>query len=245
MARALELLEALCADEPEEPAGNEDEVRVSQLSRRLGLSKSVVFRLLVTFENRGYVERATESGVYRIGMNAYELGRKLLAQMGLLQHARPVMENLCRHLNEAVYLAIRRGSEFLFMDLVESAQQVKIASLVGKRFPLHCSAPGFVFLAFDDGAEPAGALDPEPLNGIRWQGFCHEQGGLGDMVSCLAAPFFDKLGKVAGALCVVGPSFRMQEIQINTSFWPFLKESSEEISSKLGYMQPYAGRIRL
>ena len=242
VTKALDLLEAICEDEIHEQGGSDEEVRVSELSRRLGLSKSAVFRLLATFENRGYVERIAETGIYRIGVNAFEVGRRLLLRMGLLRHSRPVMEDLCRRCNEAVYLAIRRGSEFLFIDLVESAQQVKIASLVGKRFPLTSAAPGQVILAYAEVADPQAV---ETVPGIRNRGYCHEQGGLGEMVGCLAAPFFDNAGGIAGALCVIGPAYRMPELQIETSFWPLLREASEAISSKLGYLKPYMGNVRL
>jgi DNA-binding IclR family transcriptional regulator len=246
VTKALDLLEAICDEDSHEPGVNDEEVRVTQLSKRLGLSKSAVFRLLATFESRGYVERIAETGIYRIGVNAFEVGRRLLLRMGLLRHAQPVMEDLCRHCNEAVYLAIRRGSEFLFIDAVECAQQVKISSLVGKRFPLASSAPGQIILAYEGFfGTLTGDTAAAPLQDIRRKGHCHEQGGLGEMVSCLATPFFENSGKLAGALCVVGPAYRMPEPQIEAFFWPLLKSASESISSKLGYLQPYAGNVRL
>jgi DNA-binding IclR family transcriptional regulator len=246
VTKALDLLEAICDDKAHDRGGSNEEVRVTQLSERLGLSKSAVFRLLATFESRGYVERIAETGIYRIGLNAFEVGRRLLLRMGLLRYAQPVMENLCRRCNEAVYLAIRRGSEFLFIDAVECAQQVKISSLVGKRFPLVNSAPGKILLAYEDTscAQTVEAA-ATPFQDIRLKGHCHEQGALGEMVSCLAAPFFDNSGSIAGALCVIGPSYRMPEPQIETFFWPLLKDASESISSKLGYLKPYIGNVRL
>lgn len=243
VANALDLLEAICVEEKGEANESEGEVRITQLSHRLGMSKSAVYRLLVTFENRGYVERIAETGIYRIGANAFETGRRLLLRMGVLRHARPVMEDLCRRCNEAVYLAIRRGSEFLFIDLAECAQQVKITSLVGKRFPLEVAAPGQILLAFSAEGDAHAVCPAATL--IRRKGYLQEQGGLGEMVSCLAAPFFDNCGTVAGALCVVGPTFRMPEVQVETTLWPLLKDASDAVSSKLGYLKPYAGRVRL
>lgn len=243
---ALDLLEAICADEVLDSHDKIGELRLTRLSRQLGLSKSAVFRLLATFERRGYVEHLSDAGIYRIGMNAFEVGRRLLTRMHLLQLSRPIMEELGRRCNEAVYLAIRRGSEFLFMDLVESAQQVKIAPLVGKRFPLERAAPGQVILAY---SEAVVSLESESAEGwradIRRQGFCHEQGGLGEMVGCLATPLFDGTGEVGGVLCLVSPAFRLSEVQIEESFWPLLKEAGETISFKLGYMKPYMGGGRL
>jgi DNA-binding IclR family transcriptional regulator len=180
-------------------------------------------------------------------MSAFIIGRKLLTRMGVLQMSRPVMEDLCRRCNEAVYLAIRRGSEFLFIDLVESAQQVKITPLVGKDFPLLSAAPGKVMLAFAGEEVPASPQETGAINlpAIREKGFCHEHGGLGEMVGCLAAPLFNGLGSVAGAICVVGPTFRMPDLQVEASLWPLLRDASQAISSKLGYMQPYMSHIRL
>ena len=67
---ALDVLEAL--------SEIDDDVRISQLSEKLAMNKTSVFRLLATFENRGYVEREEQSGKYRLGLSAYEIGQKFL-----------------------------------------------------------------------------------------------------------------------------------------------------------------------
>ena len=54
---SLDVLEAL--------SEIDDDVRISQLSEKLAMNKTSVFRLLATFENRGYVEREERSGKYR------------------------------------------------------------------------------------------------------------------------------------------------------------------------------------
>ena len=97
-----------------------------------------------------------------------------------------------------------------------------------------------MLLAYSSPADQAPVISE-----IRARGYCVEQGGLGEMVSCLAAPFFDNAGSVAGAICVVGPTYRLTESQIDAIFWPQLKAASESISSKLGYLKPYAGTVRL
>ena len=136
---ALDVLEAL--------SEIDDDVRISQLSEKLAMNKTSVFRLLATFENRGYVEREEQSGKYRLGLSAYEIGQKFLSRMGLLRHAKPLIERLARGCNEAVYVAVRRRKEVLFLDMVDTSQKVKIVSLVGKRFPLETTAAGQVLLA--------------------------------------------------------------------------------------------------
>ena len=51
---ALDVLEALCDED--------GEVRISRLSEKLKMNKTSVFRLLATFEGRGYVEKEETSG---------------------------------------------------------------------------------------------------------------------------------------------------------------------------------------
>lgn len=244
VAKALDLLEALCDGDSNDSAGSE-EVRVSHLSRQLGVNKTAIFRLLSTFEGRGYIEREAKSGIYRIGMNAYEVGRKLLSRMNLMRQARPVMEDLCRRSNEAVYLAVRRGGDFLLIDLVESAQQVKVASLLGKRFSLASGAPGQLMLAFSGQQNLAASAADCNFQHIRQQGYCSDQDGLGDFVSCLAAPVFNSGGTMVGSLCLVSPSFRMAESQVESMLLPNLRDASEAVSAKLGYLGHHVGRVRL
>jgi hypothetical protein len=50
---------------------------------------------------------------------------------------------------------------------------------------------------------------------------------------------------MVGAVCVVSPSFRMLELQIDTSLLPVLKDASEIISAKLGYLKHHRGLVRL
>lgn len=233
---ALDVLEALSEED--------EDVRISQLSEKLQMNKTSVFRLLATFENRGYVEREEASGKYRLGLSAYEIGQKFLSRMTLLRQARPVMERLARACNEAVYLAVRRRGETLFLDMVDTPQKVKIVPLAGKRFPLAHSAPGMVLLAFagpnnnGKGLAEHENLKPE-LERIRLQGYAHSRNSLGDGITALAAPLFGSGGKLHGALCIVGPEFRLPDSTILKDFLPHLLETSSIISSKLGWHAAY------
>ena len=240
---ALDVLEALCDEE--------DEVRISRLSEKLGMNKTSVFRLLATFENRGYVEKEAQTGKYRLGMAAYEMGQKFLSRMTLLRKARPVMERLSRSCNETVYLAMRRYNDVLFLDMVDTAQQVKVISLVGKRYPLAACAAGKVILAYlPETAKPrrgngSAGQPAEPLLAesdrslIRQRGGWSDQGELGEGIASLAAPIFGAGGELAGCLCLVGPDFRLSAEKMTIEFQPRLKEAAEMVSSRLGFVSNY------
>lgn len=239
---ALNVLEALCEDD--------DEVRISRLSEKLGMNKTSVFRLLATFESRGYVEREELSGKYRLGIAAYEMGQKFLSRMGLLKKARPVMERLVRETSEAIYLAVRRDDDLLFLDAVDTPLQVKIVSLVGKRYPLPHSAAGRVLLAGAWRKENTAESLPQPdtsgtdpaLHEILEQGFGVDHGSLGEGVTCLAVPLIDLHGSTVAALTMIGPDFRMQPPLLEGELLPRLKDAGQIISSKLGYLGPHLSK---
>lgn len=238
---ALDVLEAL--------SESEDEVRISQLSEKLAMNKTSVFRLLATFENRGYVEREPETGRYRLGLSAYEIAQKFLSKMTLLRHARPVMEQLARECNEAVYLVMRCRQEVLFIDMADVTQQVKIVSLAGKRYPLAETAAGHIMLAFSNAAQTAVDAHGPPVSTeqvlqARQRGFCQDSNALGDGIVSIAAPLLGSGGKLYGALCLVGPAYRLPDPSLQEKLLSPLLEACRIISSKLGWHSHYAAPHR-
>jgi len=235
---ALDVLEAL--------SEIDDDVRISQLSEKLAMNKTSVFRLLATFENRGYVEREEQSGKYRLGLSAYEIGQRFLSRMGLLRHARPVAERLARGCNEAVYIVVRRGKEALLLDVVDTTQKVKIVSLVGNRYPLETTAAGQVLLAFnnskDDQENDKTEATVSLLATVGRQGYAQDSDALGDGIASVAAPLFGSGGKLHGVLCIVGPEFRLSEEVIQKQILSPLLDTCGIISSKLGWHSPHSPR---
>ncbi|BCA80610.1 IclR family transcriptional regulator [Desulfuromonas sp. AOP6] len=231
---ALMLLEAL--------GDQDEEITLSQLSERLGMNKASVFRLLATFESRGYVERRKGAGGYGLGPLAYEVGQKLLSRMDLLRKSKPVMEALAREYREAVYLVVRRGDEALFLDGVDCSQQVKVVSLVGKRFPLGGCAAGRVLQAFEHGvAGAAGScleavLLPAEDAAILECGACADLHGVGQGSAALAVPLLASGGRVVGALTVVGPDFRLDVDGLSMGLLASLCGAGDVISSRMGFI---------
>jgi len=229
---ALDVLEALCDEQ--------DDIQISRLSEKLSMNKTSVFRLLATFENRGYVEREETTGRYRLGLSAYEMGQKFLSRMGLLSKSRPLMQKLVRECDETVYLVVRRDHEVLFLDLADTTQQVKIISLAGQRFPLATTAVGRLMLAhLPETEDREQHLDSQQRSRIQQQGYCIDTDALGDGITSLAAPLFSANGSLAGCLCCVGPTFRLEQAEVTECLLAGLKEACMAISSKLGYFSPH------
>ena len=79
VVNAMRLLEAF---------RDEEELGVTELSRRLSLHKNNVFRLLATLEQQGYIEQSAASDRYRLGVESLELGQAFLRGRTLLRRAR-------------------------------------------------------------------------------------------------------------------------------------------------------------
>lgn len=237
---ALDVLEALCEED--------GEIRVSHLSQRLGMNRMSLFRYLATFENRGYVERVRNSNKYRLGLSAYEIGQKFLSRMGLLRKAKPVIEELARKCNEALYLVVARGKEILMLDMVDTTHQVRIIPLTGSRYPITGNSAGRVMLAFS--AQHRSQCTQGDLSGmqqdltqIMQRGGGYDCGGFGDGIASVAVPLLDEQGNVAGGLCLVGPEFRFSPERVDSSLLPDLIEAGRIVSSKLGHVGHFTNKL--
>lgn len=219
---ALELLEAFCEVE--------GELCITHLAQRLGLTKSRVFRLLATFEQKGYVKKSTSQGKYNIGISAFETSRKLLTRLDLLSKAKPVMDALARECSESIYLAIPSGDDILLIEMANTDQQVQVIPLVGRRYPITDIAAGRVIFAH----MTLGKTLSGEWATSRDQGFCLDQDKLAEGVTSIAAPIFDARNQAIGSLCLIGPSFRLTEEKIKEFHISHIKHATSLISAKLG-----------
>ncbi len=141
VTNALDLLE--------EFRGEDTELGVTELSKRLGLHKNNVFRLLATLESRGYMEQNKVTGNYRLGLRVLELGQVFIKHMGLLKMARPILEEIVERANETAYLGVIRDDRVVYVDVVEATRPVRVVSRVGVGLPVYCSAVGKSQIAFE------------------------------------------------------------------------------------------------
>lgn len=237
----FDMLELMIADETAQ-------VTMPRLSSALGISKNKTFRLLATLEKRGLVERDPVSGNYRLGICAVGLSQRILNSSTIIKHAHPVMEDLAKKHEEAVYMTVLKDDEVMFLDMVDCDQKVKAAPLVGQRFPFFSNAAGKVIKALEfqdlENLLKRGRRRPVPcdltlleseLDDIRKKGVAVDCNGLGDGVISVAVAVKDYAGKVVGAITMLGPSFRMLAERLENEIIPSLQEGAEMLSARLGY----------
>ncbi|MEI5676798.1 IclR family transcriptional regulator [Mesorhizobium sp. CGMCC 1.15528] len=238
--RALLVLEAL-ADKPGQG--------VTSLSKSLGLTKSIVFRLLQTLEDRGFVFRDPEHAVYSLGYRIGVLGERVGRDGSLLFAARPVMDTLRDRTSENVNLVVREGLRSLVLATRAGHHSIRLFAQAGRNGPLHAGGGSLCLLAYCDEsvinavlANPLEAFTPytitdpekllQTLNRIRANGHNIATNDLDDGAFSVAAPIVGANGEVIAAISVAGAMVRFDEERRGTYIRAAM-DAAAEISSKL------------
>jgi DNA-binding IclR family transcriptional regulator len=128
-------------------SGSGVDMSISQLSRRLGLSKGTVFAIASTLEHLGVLVRDPVTKRFSLGYTLLELGRRTFVRADVREVARKPMEELAEKVQETVFLGVLNGDHVTILDGVESKRELKITAPSGTRLPLLAGATGKVFLA--------------------------------------------------------------------------------------------------
>lgn len=221
---------------------------LSDLARRIWLSKPATYALLKTLELDGLIER-DQSARYRLSWGLYELGSAVTHQFGLTKAARMQIDRLATLTGEAVLLGILDHASVLYLDRGEIDQSFTMVANIGRRSPLHTNATGKVLLAYQDEKyiatlvrsrlAPTTSLtvtDPDRLTAelarVRKSGFalCRQEQEVG--LSSIAVPVFGSSG-VAAALTIAGPTSRVSGDAL-PRLLSALRATAEQVSRQLG-----------
>lgn len=230
----------------------DQELGVSELARRLDLSKSTTHRLVATLESERLLEQDQTTGRYRLGLALYELGTTVTEHVDLHQAALPVLTMLRHKTGAMVHVAVLDGLEVVFVERLESTHMLPVFRKVGHRLPAHVTSSGKVLLAALPRAEQerrlAGTrLDPrtshtitdpaallDELAEVARRGWASnlEEGELG--VSSVGAPLRGADAAVIAAVTVVGDSFRVTPETFGR-YRRAVIEAAAVISGRLGH----------
>lgn len=238
--RALLVLEAL-ADQPDQG--------VTALAKSLGLTKSIVFRLLHTLEERGFVFRDPERAVYSLGYRVGVLGERVGREGSLLSAARPVMDALRDRTSENVNLVVRDGLRSLVVATREGLHSIRLFAQAGRNGPLHAGGGSLCILAFSEKsiidqvlASPLEAFTPytitdreklrQALERIRTNGCNVAINDLDEGAFSVAAPIIAADGDVIAAISVAGAVVRFDE-ERREAYMQAVLAAAGEISQRL------------
>jgi DNA-binding IclR family transcriptional regulator len=192
--RALAILAAFSAAEPA--------LSLAELSRRTGLYKSTLLRLLASLENFGYVGQH-EDGSYHVGPSALRLANLYQRSIKPAELINAGLRRLVQATTESATFYVRRGDARVVVYREDSPHAVRHHALLGDIFPLNRGAAGKVLRAF----APEHPNDSD-LVGVRERYVAVSHGEHAADLSAVSAPVFGIGDRIEGAITLTGPSSR-------------------------------------
>ncbi|NIF78758.1 IclR family transcriptional regulator [Paraburkholderia sp. Cy-641] len=193
---------------------------VSELSKRLGIPRTTVFRLLQTLEAHGFVERTDTDRNCRPGVAALRLGLEYLGSLELTELGQPLIDQLRDDTGFTAHILVRDERDVVFVAKAQShaAPFSSVRVSIGTRLPAHASTHGHVLLG-DLDADELHALYPERtlkrytqhtpatvdalhalvLANAR-RGFAIGQSSFESGISVVTAPVRDATGRIAAVV---------------------------------------------
>ncbi|NLL62988.1 MAG: IclR family transcriptional regulator [Ruminococcaceae bacterium] len=222
--RAFLILEAI--------ADNEG-IGVSDIAREVALNKSTAFGIIKTLDNLGYIFKDETTDKYHSSFKLKELGEKGSAGIGILEFARPYLEQLSKKYGEIIHFVQAEEDVVLYIDKIESTKSIRVHTGIGGMMPLYCTGVGKAILATRSKEEIMNYLNKTKLekyteNTItakgdlskeifetKKRGYAIDNGENHEDLYCLAVAIHNKQGQGSHAVSISLPLFRKDNYNLD------------------------------
>lgn len=241
--KALDVLETL---------SEHDSLNLLEMMDILKQPKSSLFRTILTLENRGYIARSEDTGKYCLGYKHLVLTKKLLENSSLRGCAVQEMKQLVEQYGDTVNLGVLGDDHVLYVEIIEGTHSLRMNESVGSTGPLHATAIGKCILAHLPESERNRQIEHLELNSItpntitdldrfskelqlvKLRGYSIDDQEAVQGARCVAAPVFNIMGRIEGAMSISGALHRFPDERI-----PLIAKdvmiAARNASQKMGY----------
>ena len=174
---------------------------LTELSRRTGLYKSTVLRLLSALEHGGFIRKLAD-GQYAVGPQPLRLASIYQRSFQVGHVVEPILKQLSVATGETASFYVRQEDRRIALFRVEPSRAVRASVQVGQEYPVAQGASGKVLLAF---SLPA----PPEYQAVRERFWAVSYGERDPETASVAAPVFGVTGELQGALAIAGPRVRL------------------------------------
>jgi DNA-binding IclR family transcriptional regulator len=231
-----------------------------EMARELGIPRSTVHRVVQTLEAMGFLRRL-EGGAYALGPAVLTIGFEYLGSLDIVQLSDPVLARLRDATNWSVHLAVRNGTDVVYLSRHASRAAVTSNVSVGSALPAHATVIGRVILADLSDAElaalyPKRRLDahtdqtPTTLAALsrileedRRRGYAISTSFFERGVTAIAAPVHDRSGRVVASINAVTVDAALDDRFVRGELRDHLLAAAASISAMLGAPQAPARRF--
>jgi IclR family KDG regulon transcriptional repressor len=201
------------------------ELSMTEIANQVGLHKSTAHRLRATLENKRFVQRDPNTGLYRLGPQLLRLIHVMLNHDELLQLARPYLRQLSESFEENVHLTVLDKTSVVYVQIIESPRRVKLAAALGQHLPAHATASGKAILAYLPAPELMSILSrgmrqytKNTIHSIEEfmrdrqrildQGYAVSEQEFENDINVLAVPILDRDCYPLASVSIAGPAYR-------------------------------------
>ena len=222
LARGLDILRCFSAVEPT--------LSNSEIAAYTGLPRSTVSRLTNTLVSMGYLRINENSKRYQVGAAVLGLVYAALANLRIIDMARPHMQTLADSTKSLVSLATRERLSMMYLESCSSDSSLTFKMGRGVSMPMLTTSIGRVFLATipqsereyivskllleEDKASQKRILDTleEEFQIYKERGYCRSMGDWKSGVNAIASPVhLEKIDSDLIVLSISGPAFMISE----------------------------------
>jgi DNA-binding IclR family transcriptional regulator len=225
---------------------------ISDVARAVDLPVSTVARLLGTLESLGAVVRIGDSPTYGIGRGIRDLADASDTSESLVTRARPILTALVAQTNETCGVSVLEGDEVVYLDHVETTNEVTLRDWTGARIPLHVVSSGLVLLAAAPAATIAAYLEQplarptdrsvtqaakimRRLANVRRDGYAWTTGEFDEGITSVAAPVVDANGNTVAAIHCHGPSYRFPGAVDPDAVTAHVIDAAHQLGASIGF----------
>jgi IclR family pca regulon transcriptional regulator len=242
LARGLSVMRLFSAATPR--------LTVSEASRRCGLSRAAVRRLLLTLVAEGYA--AHQGDGFTLRPRVMELGYAWLSTLDLPDLAQPPLQEVTAALNENCSLGILDGDDVLYIARSTARRIVQSTQVaIGTRLPASVSSMGRVLLAHLPEAALAEALRRSPprrltpativepnallrlIAQVRKAGYALVEDEFEVGLISVAVPVRNAAGRVVAAINVGAPTARATRAEMTGRYLPAIRAAAAEVERAL------------
>src|SRR5471032_1096211 len=242
-------LKILAEFSPREPV-----LGAPELSKRLKIPRTTVFRLLQTLESLGFLERADKDRNYRLGVAVLRLGFEYLSSLELTDGL-PIIETLRTSTGLTSHILIRDGRDVVFVAKAQSQEPIfsSVKVNVGTRLPAHATTHGHVLMG-DLSLDELRELYPEPVlerytrltpetvealyemvRADAERGYAISQSSFERGISVVTAPVRNDTGRIVAVITTTIPRPEIDATLLDTGLVDKVRHAAAELSSRLNY----------
>ncbi|SAK62602.1 IclR family transcriptional regulator [Caballeronia glebae] len=226
-----------------------------ELSRRLGIPRTTVFRLLQTLESLGFLERADKDRNYRLGVAVLRLGFEYLSSLELTDLGLPIIEALRDATGLTSHILIRDGRDVVFVAKAQSHAPIfsSVKVNVGTRLPAHATTHGHVLMG-DLSLDELCALYPEAhlerftkstpetvaelyerVKEDAERGYATSQSSFERGISVVTAPVRNDTGRIVAVITTTIPRPEIDAALLGSGLIERVREAADALSMRLNY----------